>query len=83
MAAYCEHADPVRKFLSDAYKSALEILSFRRDQLDHVANELLKRETLDEQAFNALIGRQRNPASQFVRPRWRPEIRCSSRLQVQ
>ena len=49
----------VKKLLSDAYESAKGILSSHRDQLERVAQELLKRETLDEQAFNALLGRQR------------------------
>jgi cell division protease FtsH len=48
----------VKKLLSEAYESAKGILSSHRDQLERVAQELLRRETLDEQAFNALLGRQ-------------------------
>ncbi len=47
----------VKKMLSDAYETAKSILSSHRDQLEHVAQELLKRETLDEQTFNDLLGR--------------------------
>ncbi|HET6324093.1 MAG TPA: ATP-dependent zinc metalloprotease FtsH [Planctomycetaceae bacterium] len=47
----------VKKLLDDAHESARAILKEHRDQLDLVAGELLKRETLDATAFNALIGR--------------------------
>jgi cell division protease FtsH len=47
----------VKKLLDDAHDSARAILKEHRDQLELVANELLKRETLDAAAFNALIGR--------------------------
>jgi cell division protease FtsH len=50
--------EEVKKLLSEAYESAKGILSSHRDQLERVAQELLRRETLDEQAFNALLGRQ-------------------------
>ena len=46
----------VKKLLDDAHQSAQSILREHRDQLDLVANELLKRETLDGTAFNALLG---------------------------
>jgi ATP-dependent Zn protease len=47
----------VKKLLDDAHESARAILKEHHDQLELVANELLKRETLDATAFNALIGR--------------------------
>ncbi len=47
----------VKKLLDDAHDSARAILKEHRDQLELVANELLKRETLDAATFNALIGR--------------------------
>ncbi len=56
----------VQKLLDDAHQSARSILREHRDQLDLVANELLKRETLDGAAFNALIGRPA-PAERPVR----------------
>jgi cell division protease FtsH len=46
----------VKKLLDDAHQSARRILREHRHQLDLVANELLKRETLDGAAFNALLG---------------------------
>jgi cell division protease FtsH len=57
----------VKKLLYEACESAKAILSSHRDQLDLVAAELLKRETLDEQAFNALLGR-RPPAPAIDHP---------------
>ena len=51
----------VKQLLSEGYESAKHILTLHRDQLDLVAQELLKRETLDQQAFNALLGRQPAP----------------------
>jgi cell division protease FtsH len=47
----------VKKLLADAYDSAKQILTSHRDRLDAVAQELLRRETLDEADFNALLGR--------------------------
>jgi cell division protease FtsH len=46
----------VKKLLDNAHDSARAILKEHREQLDLVAGELLKRETLDAAAFNALIG---------------------------
>ena len=48
--------EEVKKLLSDAYESAKSILCAHRDQLERVAQELLKRESLDEQTFKALLG---------------------------
>jgi cell division protease FtsH len=48
----------VKKLLADAYEAAKSILSSHRDDLERVVQELLKRETLDEQSFNAMLGRQ-------------------------
>lgn len=47
----------VKRILDQAYAEALEILEGHRDQLDLVAHELLKSETLDSTRFNQLIGR--------------------------
>jgi cell division protease FtsH len=49
--------EEVRKILDRAYAEAKEILALHRDQLDLVTTELLKRESLDGNAFNELIGR--------------------------
>lgn len=48
----------VKRILDRAYSEAKEVLTVHRDQLDLVASELLKRETLDGPAFNALLGRK-------------------------
>ena len=45
----------MKKLLSSAYESAKTILCAHRDQLERVAHELLKRESLDEQAFRTLL----------------------------
>ena len=45
----------VRKLLDDAHEDARAILHKHRDQLDLVATELLKRETLNATEFNELI----------------------------
>ena len=50
----------VKKLLDDAHDDARAILNEHRDQLDLVAQELLKRETLDAAAFNELIGQHRD-----------------------
>ncbi|HUE17997.1 MAG TPA: ATP-dependent zinc metalloprotease FtsH [Planctomycetaceae bacterium] len=49
----------VKKLLDDAHDDARAILNEHRDQLELVAQELLKRETLDATAFNELIGQHR------------------------
>ena len=47
--------EEVKKLLDTAYAEAKQILQQHRAQLDLVANELLKRETLDAQTFKELI----------------------------
>jgi len=49
----------VKKLLDDAHDDARSILTEHRDQLELVAQALLKRETLDAAAFNELIGQSR------------------------
>jgi cell division protease FtsH len=48
--------EQIKKILDEAYAKAKEILTAHRDQLDAVAGELLKRETMDAQTFRTLIG---------------------------
>jgi cell division protease FtsH len=48
----------VKKILDAAYADARKILNDHRDQLDLVAGELLKCETMDARTFNRLIGRK-------------------------
>jgi cell division protease FtsH len=47
----------VKKILESAYHDSKQILEQHRAQIDLVAGELLKRETLDAQTFKDLIGR--------------------------
>jgi cell division protease FtsH len=47
----------VKRILNTAYAEAKEVLTKYRHQLDHVAAELLRRETLDGTTFNELLGR--------------------------
>lgn len=48
----------VKKILDGTYADARQILETHRDQLDLVAGELLKCETMDAKTFNRLIGRR-------------------------
>ena len=47
----------VKKILDRCYVEAKEILQAHRDQLELVASELLKHESLDRHAFYTLIGK--------------------------
>jgi cell division protease FtsH len=47
--------EEVRRMLDTAYAESKKILQQHRDQLDLVAGELLKRETLDAETFKNLI----------------------------
>ena len=53
----------VKKLLDDAYAAARQILLDHRDKLDLVSEELIKRETLDRQAFYKLIGKEPKPVT--------------------
>jgi cell division protease FtsH len=59
--------EEVKRLLAEAYESAKGILSAHRDQLDRVAQELLRRETLDEQAFKTLLEKPA-PVTTIERP---------------
>jgi ATP-dependent Zn protease len=48
----------VKRILDQAYSEAEGILDQHRDQLDLVANELIKQESLDANEFNRLIGHE-------------------------
>ncbi len=58
----------VKKILEDGYASAEKILINHRDQLELVANELLKCETMDAQTFNRLIGKKPKPPEEIKTP---------------
>jgi cell division protease FtsH len=49
--------EEVKRILHDAYEQAKAILRDHRDQLDLIAGELLKNETMDAETFKKLIGR--------------------------
>ena len=53
--------EEVKKILGETYADAKGILVEHRDQLERVANELLKSETLDGPAFYRLLGRAPQP----------------------
>jgi cell division protease FtsH len=59
--------EEVKNLLSQAYDRAKEILSAHRDQLERVAQELLKAESIDGPTFYRLIGKEtpliKEPAS--------------------
>jgi len=50
--------EEVKKLLDLAYEQARETLSAHRDQLEHVAAELLKSESIDGPTFYRLVGRE-------------------------
>jgi cell division protease FtsH len=49
--------EEVKRILDDAYDQAKKILQNHRDQLDLIAGELLKNETMDAATFKKLLGR--------------------------
>ncbi len=50
--------EEVKKILDLAYQEAKQTLSTHRDQLEHVATELLKTESIDGPTFYRLVGRE-------------------------
>lgn len=48
--------EEVRKMSEEAYETATKVLKKLRDKLDKLAEELLKKETLDNEDFTKLIG---------------------------
>jgi cell division protease FtsH len=46
----------VKKFLDEGYKKALEILKKHKKQLDTIAETLIKKETVESEEFEALMG---------------------------
>jgi cell division protease FtsH len=49
--------EEVKKILDQMYSEAKDLLIKHRDQLDLIAGQLLKDETIDGQTFSKLIGR--------------------------
>jgi cell division protease FtsH len=56
----------VKRILQEAYEEAQAILLDHRDQWDMVAQELLKRESIDAATFHALIGLAYDPEPRSV-----------------
>ena len=50
--------DEVKQLLDEAYADARAILVKHQDELERAAQELLIRETLDADAFYAMLGRE-------------------------
>jgi len=48
--------EEVKRILDDAYRQAKQILTDHRGQLDLIAGELLKTETMDAATFKKLLG---------------------------
>jgi cell division protease FtsH len=46
----------VKKFLDEGYRKAAEILKKHRKQLDLIAEALIKKETVESEEFEALMG---------------------------
>ena len=46
----------IKKFLDEGYRKAIEILKKHRKQLDAIAAELIKKETVESEEFEALMG---------------------------
>lgn len=46
----------VKKIIDEGYKNAVEILKKHKKQLDSIANELIKKETVEMEEFEALMG---------------------------
>ena len=65
--------DEVKRMLDRAYAEARDVLTAHYDQLELVARELIKRETLDGQSFNQLIGRNaETPVTSDRQPLFEP-----------
>jgi cell division protease FtsH len=46
----------IKKFLDEGYRKAVEILKKHRKQLDAIASELIKKETVESEEFEVLMG---------------------------
>lgn len=46
----------IKKIMDEAYKNAVRVLTKHKDKLDKLANELIKKETLEADEFEKLLG---------------------------
>jgi cell division protease FtsH len=60
--------EEVKAVLDDAYARTKEVLAAHRDQLEKIAGELLKKESLDGQEFYRLVGKEMPPAKEPAPP---------------
>ena len=60
--------EEVKVILDEAYASAKQILTAHRDQLEQIAAELLRKETLDGREFYRLVGKEVPHAKEPVPP---------------
>jgi len=66
--------EEVKVLLDHAYGDAKQILSMHRDQLEKIAGELLKRESLDAQEFYRLVGKEMPRAKEPAPPLPEPAV---------
>jgi cell division protease FtsH len=66
--------EEVKVLLDHAYGDAKQILSAHRDQLEKIARELLKRESLDAQEFYRLVGKEMPRAKEPAPPLPEPVV---------
>jgi cell division protease FtsH len=66
--------EEVKVLLDHAYGDAKQILSANRDQLEKIAGELLKKESLDAQEFYRLLGREMPRAKEPAPPLPEPVV---------
>jgi cell division protease FtsH len=66
--------EEVKVLLDHAYGDAKQILSTHRDQLEKIAGELLKKESLDAQEFYRLIGKEMPRAKEPAPPLPEPAV---------
>ncbi len=51
----------VKRFVEEGYKKALSLLKKHKDKLDLIAEELVKKETIESEEFEVLMGGHREP----------------------
>ncbi len=49
----------VKKIITEAYEKAVKTLKQNRKQLDQIANELIKKESLDQDEFEKIVGKKK------------------------
>lgn len=52
--------DEVKRIIDECYKNALALVKKNRKKLDEVSEELLKKETLDREEFEKIVGKKEN-----------------------